>query len=618
MNNILFDKEKRAGFQQLLLNQKLGNLIIIRGNYPGIYKNNIVNNNVVKAGYSIVKNKFNIIEEYHQTTSEGLIYFVIVKEDIYDIKRKLIHIEDNYLVGRLLDLDVKGIKKDVSRTEVGLKPRKCYICNNDAHRCIRSSKHSFLETITYFEQQAFIASLFDNIQFIVSDSLNRELNLEYKFGMVSRRDTLSHTDMDYNVFLKSSNTISRYYKSVITNVLLNDNVSDIYQNSRIIGQYIEDEMFKTTKGINTHKGFIFLSIVYLSAYMYHIKYDITINKAIEILYENIKLDFDKQDNTIGSLAFHKHQIHGIRGHVFDRFNVINNLYQNYLKDEKDEYSSYKVLVDAFINCEDTTFYKRAGYHKLKKMQDVLKDMPLNKDNYLKQMKTLDEYFIKNKYTAGGCADILALIYMMEKIDKLRSETMNKKIVVASNNENKVKEIRNILASNDIQVLSLNDLKIDIDVEEDQDSFEGNAYKKAMEIYKLVEIPVLSDDSGLEVEALDNKPGIYSSRYAGEQKNDQDNIKLLLNNLKDHDNKNARFTCAMCLVVNENDFEIVKEHCYGKIIDTPQGSNGFGYDPIFYVEELEKTFAQVDSSIKNKISHRAKSLEKMIDIIKKKV
>lgn len=618
MNKILIDKEKRSSFQLLLLNQKRGNLIIIRGNYPGMYKNNQINNNVVNQGYCIVKNKFEILDSFHQVSSEGLIYFVIVNENIYEIKRKLIDIEDNYIIGRLLDLDVKGINKDVSRSDLGYDKRKCYICNDFAHNCVRSQKHTYLETITYFEKQAFIATLFDNIQYIICDSLNRELNLEYKFGMVSRRDTLSHMDMDYNVFIKSSNTISKYYKSVISNVILNDRVSDIYLNSRIIGQYMEEMMLKSTNNINTHKGFIFLSIVYLTAYMYTLKHDVTIESAIETIYNDILSDFDKNHNTTGYHAYHRHHIMGIRHHIYNQFNVIINLYNEFLTYDNELYASYMTLVNSFIECDDTTFYKRAGYDKLKKMQHLLRTVEFNENNYLEKMKILDDYFIENKYTAGGCADILAIIYMIEKIEKLRRETMTKKIVVASNNEHKVEEIRDFLAEHEIQVLSLNDLKIDVDVEEDQDSFEQNAFKKAMEIYKLVKIPVLSDDSGLEVEALNNEPGIYSARYAGEQKNDQDNIDLLLNNLKEHDNKTARFTCAMCLVINENEYDIVKEHCYGKIISQKRGENGFGYDPIFYVEELNQTFAEIDSSVKNKISHRAKSLEKMSKLIIEKV
>jgi len=193
--------------------------------------------------------------------------------------------------------------------------------------------------------------------------------------------------------------------------------------------------------------------------------------------------------------------------------------------------------------------------------------------------------------------------------------MFEKLVVASNNQKKIKEMKAILEPMGVQVFSLKDLNIDVDPEETGTSFIENAFIKANEIYDLVQVPVIADDSGLEVHALDNAPGIYSARYAGEHKNDDDNMDKLLENMKDKEDKRAWFVCAIALVIDSRKKYAVEECLAGEIVDQRQGDNGFGYDPIFYLPEYGKTTAQLDPDFKNQISHRAKALHKIEAIIK---
>ncbi|MDF9867411.1 XTP/dITP diphosphohydrolase [Bacilli bacterium PM5-3] len=190
-----------------------------------------------------------------------------------------------------------------------------------------------------------------------------------------------------------------------------------------------------------------------------------------------------------------------------------------------------------------------------------------------------------------------------------------KLIVASNNLNKIKEIKKILEPLNIDVLSLSDVNIDIDVEETGSTFKENAYIKAKEIYDLIKLPVLSDDSGLEVISLNNEPGIYSARYAGEHKNDEDNIDKLLENVKGVNNRDARFVCAMTLIIDNDTEYIVEGYLDGEIIDERKGNNGFGYDPIFYLKDLDMTLAEIDAKKKNEISHRSNALKQIYDIIK---
>ncbi|WP_423364612.1 XTP/dITP diphosphatase [Mycoplasma sp. P36-A1] len=194
----------------------------------------------------------------------------------------------------------------------------------------------------------------------------------------------------------------------------------------------------------------------------------------------------------------------------------------------------------------------------------------------------------------------------------------KEIIVASNNQKKIKEIKEILLKYDIKVLSLKDVNIDIDIEENGSTFIENAMIKAQAIYDITLMPVIADDSGLQVEALNNEPGIYSARYAGEQKNDEDNMNKLLDNLKNVTNRKARFVAAIAFVINDKLKYTVEGYLDGEIIDNKIGDYGFGYDPIFYIPSLKKTSAQLLPEEKNKISHRAKALEKIELIIKENI
>ncbi|GIV45332.1 MAG: non-canonical purine NTP pyrophosphatase [Ignavibacterium sp.] len=155
-----------------------------------------------------------------------------------------------------------------------------------------------------------------------------------------------------------------------------------------------------------------------------------------------------------------------------------------------------------------------------------------------------------------------------------------KIVLATNNPNKVKEVKEILNELGVEVLTLKDLGIDIEIIEDQDSFEGNARKKAHTIFEITKIPTIADDSGLIVEQLNGAPGVYSSRYAGEEHNYEKNNQKLLQELKDKPKPHrAKFICVINYK-SETEDEIFTGMVDGEIVDQPRGTNGFGYDPLF--------------------------------------
>ncbi|HHU64400.1 MAG TPA: XTP/dITP diphosphatase [Clostridiales bacterium] len=194
----------------------------------------------------------------------------------------------------------------------------------------------------------------------------------------------------------------------------------------------------------------------------------------------------------------------------------------------------------------------------------------------------------------------------------------KKLIIATRNNGKVKEIKALLRPLSYDILSLGDLNIDIDIPEDGTTFEENAVKKAREICRLTGHLTLADDSGLEVFALNNAPGVHSARFAGEGASDEQNNRKLLTLMKNiqKEKRQARFRCCMALYYPEGKYITVEGICNGSIAFEPGGSNGFGYDPLFIVEGYDKTFAQLPSHVKDTISHRAKALQKLMHILAK--
>ena len=189
----------------------------------------------------------------------------------------------------------------------------------------------------------------------------------------------------------------------------------------------------------------------------------------------------------------------------------------------------------------------------------------------------------------------------------------KTVVIASNNKNKIREFKSILNIDNVEFKSMSDIGFTDEIVEDGNSFKENALIKARTISKKFNVIAISDDSGLEVMALGGAPGIYSARYAGGH-DDEDNNALLLKNLKGVEDRRARYVCNICLYYPNDEYISVEEYCNGYIIDDRRGSGGFGYDPYFYVDEYKKTLAEVSLEDKNKISHRAKALRKLRDML----
>ncbi len=194
-----------------------------------------------------------------------------------------------------------------------------------------------------------------------------------------------------------------------------------------------------------------------------------------------------------------------------------------------------------------------------------------------------------------------------------------KIILASNNKHKISELKSILNGfSNVQLLSLEEANIFIDVEETGNTLNENAYLKASEIFNITGVPVIADDSGLFVEALDGEPGVYSSRYAGLNATYSDNCEKLISELKKKNltESNAEFRTVICFMDDKNNEKYFEGIVKGKIITEQLGDKGFGYDPLFIPEGLDKTFAQLTDEEKNKLSHRANAVYKFTEFLKK--
>lgn len=188
-----------------------------------------------------------------------------------------------------------------------------------------------------------------------------------------------------------------------------------------------------------------------------------------------------------------------------------------------------------------------------------------------------------------------------------------KLVFATNNKNKAIEIQQLIGDK-FEILSLQDINCEEEIPEEQETIEGNAQQKAHYVFEKFQINVFADDTGLEIESLNGEPGVYSARYAGEERNPDKNMDKVLNLLANQTNRNAQFKTVIYLIINQEEFlfeGIVK----GKIIHDKRGNLGFGYDPIFIPNGYDRTFAEMTLEEKSQISHRAIAVNKMVEFLK---
>lgn len=191
--------------------------------------------------------------------------------------------------------------------------------------------------------------------------------------------------------------------------------------------------------------------------------------------------------------------------------------------------------------------------------------------------------------------------------------MKKKLIFATNNKHKLFEVRTLLKG-EYEIVGLSDIGCTEDIAETSHSLEGNASLKSAYVFKNFNINCFADDTGLEIEALDGKPGVFSARYAGKDHDFEANLQKVLTELKDHKNRKARFRTSVSLILDGKEY-FFEGIVNGVITNDKRGTDGFGYDPIFLPEGYDQTFAEMDLDLKNKISHRGIAVKKLIAFLK---
>ena len=187
-----------------------------------------------------------------------------------------------------------------------------------------------------------------------------------------------------------------------------------------------------------------------------------------------------------------------------------------------------------------------------------------------------------------------------------------KLVFATNNQHKLNELRNLLGK-DMELLSLEDIHCNEEIPEDHDTLEENAAQKAKYIHEKYGVDCFADDTGLEIEALNNEPGVYSARYAGEARDAQANMQKVLGKLSGETNRKARFRTVISLLIDDKEY-LFEGIVDGLILKEKRGTDGFGYDPIFQPEGYDLSFAEMAMSNKNKISHRGRAVQKLVEFL----
>ena len=206
----------------------------------------------------------------------------------------------------------------------------------------------------------------------------------------------------------------------------------------------------------------------------------------------------------------------------------------------------------------------------------------------------------------------------QKPSNEETSPVRKRLVIASNNQGKIREFKELLSPFGFDVVSMREAGFTGNIIEDGDTFEENAHIKARTVFDATGIPTIADDSGLEIDFLDGAPGVYSARYAGEDATDKDRCDKVLREMHgvERELRDARFVCTIYFIYAEDEEYSVRGEVSGYIGDEPQGKNGFGYDPIFMVND-DESMADLSDEEKNKISHRANALKKLSEILKEK-
>lgn len=398
-DRLLHDREQRAQYQKKLTVLHDKTLIVIKANYPGYDKQNYNTNFVVTKAFFDLKQLISLIEYKVKLTSEGLIYYLIVEDNLKDAKRHAITIEDSK-IGRLVDIDVFFRSASCSRRDLDIAPRTCFICDMPAHVCVRSAKHTYESITSYFDECVTECILANPLENLCIFGLINELCKPYGFGCVGIHDTGSHDDMDATTFIDSIEAV----KSKIKHIKEID--STCFTSLREFGLSVEHAMFKATKGINTHKGFIFILTLVYAGLVSSESYE-DIPDQISLLSKDLFLDFETS-NTHGSRIYHQYKIAGVRGAAYNGFSDYFTTLVPLFMSNTDITRIYLIIISQI---EDTNILHRSDYESY---LDI-KNKALAISNEPTHWPSFNQECISKNISCGGSSDVLACSLILYKI-----------------------------------------------------------------------------------------------------------------------------------------------------------------------------------------------------------
>lgn len=435
INKFLEFREKRVELQNSLLEKYSCPLIAVRTNYPGEDKLEPLAISIADIAAQEMEECFNenIIYKEILENLEGKIYLFVINKKAADIKKITVFFEENHILGRCLDIDVYDINgESLSRSMFGYEKRKCLICDDMAFICGRTMKHSHQEIknvlmkkyIAYNNYTAQREKTIKKLGDLALASMIYEVSTAPSFGLVSPLTKGSHDDMDFFTFLKSSFAIKEGFEQMAAAAYSYLSLEDAFLRSRKIGMKVEEEMFKATDNVNTHKGMIFLLgtvIIAAARILYEKKNFEDIQPAIKDMCRDILKDFEnishKKNLTHGEHLYVNYGFTGIRGEVKEGLNVVFDGSLDVLTDSLKKNSDFNLafiqtLIFLMSQVMDSTIVHRHDIHMLHRIKReaaaFIQKGGIYNEEGMKIARNMEELYINERISPGGSADLLAV------------------------------------------------------------------------------------------------------------------------------------------------------------------------------------------------------------------
>ncbi len=431
-DRILDSKEQLSIIQKELL-YRGGTVVSVTINAPSYFKDAFYIKYLLEDISDHIKRVFKEEVLYFRTVELEIGYasLFVLNGNPYIVKEKMVLIEETSSYSRLYDIDVfENETTLMSRRDLGLPPRTCWVCDEVAHECVRSRRHNFADVFIAYQRMidAFMEKRYPKIAKIVGyaiESIFLEVYATPKPGLVDQLDNGSHTDMDFDTFMRSLNAISLYlYEFAELGYHHDGDLDELFPQLRELGKMAEGAMYEATEKVNTHKGIIFLMglVLGVTGYLCPNMELGEVVKNIQYMTRNILSELGSEENTNGEKVYKQYQATGIRGEVVEGFpNVLNAL------DVFNRIQSELPLNDALLHTllilisttEDTTILHRSDYDILECIQKEVRAVILKGGMFAKDgrglLLELNELFKKKNVSPGGCADLLAMTYFFFKL-----------------------------------------------------------------------------------------------------------------------------------------------------------------------------------------------------------